>query len=119
MTYRVTMTATRPDTSVPFFYDSPDHAEQMAVVDAIKQEMEIVEGVIESYSKTYSEDNLTCIQTWEFGNISYWQQYMTSINTRLPRGIINRNIYFLDHGHKLTFTWIDDNGVEGSVVQVA
>jgi hypothetical protein len=113
------MTATRPNTDVPFFYDAPEHASQMAVVDAIKAELEAVSGAVEHYSKTYSDDQLTCTQRWEFGDVTHWQNYMSSINTRLPRGIIDRNLYFLDNGHKLSFTWTDDFGQSGTVVQVA
>lgn len=119
MTYKLTMVATRPDTSAPFFYDSPEHAEQMSTVDAIRLEIASEEGAVEHYSKVYSDDQLTCTQVWEFGNVMHWQKFMTEINVRLPRGIINRNLYFLEHGHKLTFIWVDDNGVEGSVAQVA
>lgn len=119
MSYRIEFLATRPNTDVPFFYDAPEHAEQMASVDLIREEIAANEGAIEQYSKTYGENQLSCKIEIVFGDPQYWHMYMTQVNTQIPRGIINRNLYFLDHEHTLVLHWLDGLGGEGTIVQVA
>lgn len=120
MTYKATFIATRPNTDAPFFYDAPEHAEQMAAVDNIRANLaSMPDNLLEFYSKTYSDDQLTCTINYGFKDYIVWQTFMSNINVSLPRGIVDRNIYFLDHGHKLTWAGTTPEGETGIIVQVA
>jgi hypothetical protein len=119
MTYKVTWVATRSNTDVSFFYDAPEHAEQMAVVDNIRANLaNMPDNLLEFYSKTYSDDNLTCTTNYGFKDPVVWQTFMSNINMSLPRGIIIRNTYFLDHGHQLILAITTPEGETGIIVQV-
>jgi uncharacterized phage-like protein YoqJ len=108
MAYISEFVATRPNTTIPFFYDSnnEEHKKIMETSQEILEHLKKV-GAVLSYEQSYSEDTLVCIRKIIFSNRPSFFQYLTALNNKIPTVMITRNQYFLDNGHSLILVWKD------------
>jgi uncharacterized phage-like protein YoqJ len=121
MAYISEFVATRPDTTVPFFYDS-EQEEHKKIMETSREVLEQLKkfGSVLSYEQTYSEDTLICTRTINFLNRDMFFQYLSALNNKQPTIMIIRNQYFLDNKHSLLLVWRDTEDLEqrGSYVLV-
>jgi len=100
----ITYKYTRPDTSVPFFIDSPDFAE------LVTRWTELSDALDVKPVRTISEDQLESVTTFVFENQELSAMYQFVVDENLPEWLSERNIYYVRHGHTLVGTRL--NGVE-------
>ena len=103
MAFQVKFTATRPDTSVPFWWKSTDPV----IVD--QQNRIATLAAAADITLTLEEpDELTFVNTFEFETQWRWHNiFMKNLQEAYPGIFVDRAAYYASAGHTLAFVFTD------------
>lgn len=102
MNIKITLTATRTDTSAEFWYTSNSTSSTYST--NLTTEMCNSLGIV--HTTELSEDGLTLKKI--FSNVTdiSWGEFMASVFS-LPELVYDRNVYFVNNNHSLSLTRVD------------
>ncbi len=99
----ITFTSTRPNTNTAFWWESTDTA-----IVAAKNE---ILRIAEEYSvpaEFQVVNSLTATQTYRVFNAAQWSDtFLPALQAALPNLLTERNQYYTNAGHSLTFKMVD------------
>jgi hypothetical protein len=100
----LTYKTTRPNTSAPFFVDSPDH------VQLVTRWTELSDALDIKPIRLTSDDTLETVTTFLFESQEMADMYYFVVQENLPDWLETRNLYYVMHGHSLVAERLTGNG---------
>jgi len=105
MALQVRFLHTRPDTSVPFWWNSTetDISNYCLTIKSLAQNLGIEHSYVEA------EDNLSFVSIFTVDTMLQWNKLNKKIVEQIPDMLALRKTYFTQHNHTLTLEWIDSD----------
>jgi len=102
MNLKLTLTATRPDTSAEFWYNTSSPLVALANT----QSIELCDALGMLHTTETSDNGLTFKKIFSNATELSWSEFMAAAFA-LPDIISDRNMYFINNNHSLSLTRID------------
>lgn len=102
MAIKISLIAQRPDTSVPFWWDTGT----VIVTQSLTQTTEAMTLLGITLDIEFTEDQLTCTRAFTAPSLEVWDMLM-SLALAQPEALEARKTYCAQHGHTLSITKVD------------